>query len=254
MTPRSEDFCPIPNIFTMVVCTIRDQAMNELFRNDSIRVESHPGPSNENFGLFWMDMPKKSANVLTSKMFEDIDHAWDFVESQNLAGIVILSAKEKIFVAGADLVAISETLDWSDERIHQFCEDGRNIFSRFRSNSFPVVAAVHGACVGVLLSPFDPVLWDRQRVQQLFDFEQVLEIYKPKEQRVYGYYVLPILAGDRLVGRVDLKAHRNKKRDGGRLEVRALHFERDEPSAEDRAAAASALGRLANSLALSLDV
>lgn len=101
---------------------------------------------------------------------------------------------------------------------------------------------------GVLLSPFDPVLWDRPRVRLLFDFDQILEIFKPAPTRQYGYYCLPVLAGDRLVARFDLKAHRNQ----GRLEILAAHFEEPSPSAADRAAAHTALMRYSHSLELSL--
>lgn len=104
---------------------------------------------------------------------------------------------------------------------------------------------------GVLLSPFDPVLWRRTRVAHLFGFDQILEIFKPASRRRYGYYCMPVLAGDRLVARFDLKAHRRQ----GRLDVLALHYEAEgaKPPAADRAAAESALSRFAESVELAVD-
>jgi len=73
----------------------------------------------------------------------------------------------------------------------------------------------------VLLCPFDNLLWDRPLLERLFGFRHVIEVYKPEPERAYGYYVLPLLAGDRIVGRADLKADRAQ----GVLDVRRFHTE-----------------------------
>ena len=72
-----------------------------------------------------------------------------------------------------------------------------------------------------LLSPFDPLVWDRNRARKLFDFDYTIECYTPAAKRRYGYFTLPILHCGRLIGRLDPKAHRAQ----GVFEIKALHLE-----------------------------
>ncbi len=70
-----------------------------------------------------------------------------------------------------------------------------------------------------LLSPFDSLVWDRERTERLFAFRHRLEAYTPKPKRVHGYFSMPLLVGDALVGRVD------PGRDGGSFVAKAVHLE-----------------------------
>jgi len=89
-----------------------------------------------------------------------------------------------------------------------------------------------------LLSPFDNLICDRLRAEQLFDFKFRMEIYVPQAKRQYGYYVLPILHGDRLIGRIDPKMDR----ENGWLIINAVYAEPDAPMT--RTAARSVAGAI----------
>ena len=94
------------------------------------------------------------------------------------------------------------------------------------------------ASATTLLSPFDPVVWDRKRALELFDFDYRIECYTPAPKRQYGYFVLPILSRGKLVGRLDAKAHRQ----AGVFEVKSLYLEPGQKPTQ----------RLADDLALAL--
>jgi uncharacterized protein YcaQ len=97
-----------------------------------------------------------------------------------------------------------------------------------------------------LVSPFDPIMWNRIPTQRVFGFAYQIEIYVPEAKRKYGYYVLPFLMGDRFVARVDLKADRKQKV----LMVPAAHLEPRTDAKRVAAELAGELRRLAEWLGL----
>jgi uncharacterized protein len=113
---------------------------------------------------------------------------------------------------------------------------------RHRDTGAPRKAGGHA-----LLSPFDPLVWERSRAERLFDFRYRIEIYTPQEKRVFGYYVLPFLEGDRLTARFCLKADRQD----GVLRVNTSHAENDIDPVRTAEAAAPELRRMAHWLGLS---
>lgn len=113
-------------------------------------------------------------------------------------------------------------------RLAELVEDGRLIEAEVEGWNRPAI--LHPEAVApraidacTLLSPFDPVVWFRERASRMFGFDYRIEIYVPASKRVYGYYVLPFLLGDELVARVDLKTDRAE----GVLRVKAAFSEPD---------------------------
>lgn len=101
-------------------------------------------------------------------------------------------------------------------RVAELAEDGRLVevtVEGWKHPGFmhPEAFRPRGVDVATILSPFDPIVWNRDRAERLWDFEYRIEIYTPAARRVYGYYVMPVLVGDTLVGRLDLKTDREAR-------------------------------------------
>ena len=129
-----------------------------------------------------------------------------------------------------DLLSIQEVRDWLS------CQSNETVVSveiksagKSKPREFHARADIETVLNGLpklpdrvrVLSPFDPVIRDRNRLQWLFNFNYRIEIYVPEEKRKYGYYVFPILEKDRVIGRIDMRAHRQENE----LQVKRLWLE-----------------------------
>ncbi|MGE0493616.1 MAG: winged helix-turn-helix domain-containing protein [Vulcanimicrobiota bacterium] len=107
---------------------------------------------------------------------------------------------------------------WCDQNLPKVRVDGRELYARA---DFEQLEIGEPAARMRLLAPFDPLVRDRKRVAWLFDFDYRFEAFVPEQKRQYGYYVLPILEGERLVGRLDAKFERPQSQ----IVVRGLWWE-----------------------------
>ncbi|HEV7375062.1 MAG TPA: crosslink repair DNA glycosylase YcaQ family protein [Pyrinomonadaceae bacterium] len=117
-------------------------------------------------------------------------------------------------LADEGLLLRAKVAGWEEEAF--FHPDNRKLVEQAANNSLQPELTM-------LLSPFDPLVWDRARAREMFDFDYRLECYTPAPKRRYGYFTLPILHKNKLIGRLDPKAHRKE----GLFEVKSLHLEPD---------------------------
>jgi uncharacterized protein len=141
--------------------------------------------------------------------------------------------------------------DQAKQRLAELVESGELIPVRVEGSTQRHYLSAHASeprdmSAMALLSPFDPLIWDRDRTERLFGFRYRISIYTPEAERVHGYYVLPFLLGDRLVARVDVKADRANST----LVVPTVHVEPGERPTEVAAELAVELRRMADWLEL----
>jgi uncharacterized protein YcaQ len=157
-----------------------------------------------------------------------------------------------------DLIELAEARDWAKAALRkkQIVEisvtniDGSaRLALALPSIEAEIAALAPSQTPARFLSPFDPAIRDRKRALRLFGFDYTIEVFVPERKRRYGYYVLPILEGERFIARADLKAHRAE----GRIEVKGLWPEPgvalDRRSKDAIDAATAELGRFATSSA-----
>jgi len=192
MITRRERFQRVYDLAERVLAKLDPPVDNELLRLDHAALRRH----------FILETVR-ALGVTQSRWIADYYRLKPSVTDRELEPLVAAGELLRVQVAGWDVPAY----------VH-------------RDNADLLAQATQGklrATHTTLLSPFDPVVWDRARAQALFGFEYTIECYVPAPKRRFGYYVLPILHRGRLVGRLDAKAHRSE----GVFEIKALFLEPD---------------------------
>jgi uncharacterized protein YcaQ len=217
---------------------------NDGFRRDILRLLGDSGP------LASRDIPDTSAVPWASTGWTNNRNVTQMLEYLMMRGEVAIAGRvrrerlwdlpERVYPAGVVVPSVEEAARIKDERrlaslgvarkkgtkmplepIH-VGEAGEPAIVEGVAGEWRVdPAALDGEFEGrtALLSPFDRLVYDRARARELFDFEYTLELYKPAAKRRWGYYALPILHHDRLIGKVDAAADRT----GSVLRVHAIH-------------------------------
>jgi uncharacterized protein YcaQ len=217
---------------------------NDSFRRDILDLLADSGP------LTSRDIPDTCVVPWTSTGWTNNRNVTQMLEFLLMSGEVAISARvgrerlwdlaERVYPADVDTPSVEEARRVKNERRLRSLG-----IARAKSTAMPI-EPVHVGDVGepavvegvggewrvdpealdqdfegrtALLSPFDRLVYDRVRAQELFDFEYVLEMYKPKDKRRWGYFALPVLHEDRLVGKLDATADRKRSV----LEVHAVH-------------------------------
>ena len=173
----------------------------------------------------------RAGHVAARRRPNDFARVYDLAERAIPAGVLDRpgpgehDAKKELLVLAARAHGVGTASDLADYHrlthtrpmFAELVEEGRLI--RTSVDGWTQPAYLHPDAVvprrvaaRALLSPFDPVVWNRDRTERLFGFRYRIEIYTPAPERVFGYYVLPFLLGDELVARVDLKADRANAR------------------------------------------
>ncbi len=243
-----------PRDVPAVIAEVRDAQMyastaawletNEPFRRDILALLEKEGP------LLSRDIPDTSVEPWPSSGWTNNRNITRMLESLALRGHVAISGRkgrqrywnlpERVYPAGLPTLDLDSAVRHRNERRLAALGIARSTGPQMPGEppyvgdageeaeveGVPGSWRVHPAYVGLpfegrtaLLSPFDRLIHDRVRAEQLFGFEYVLEMYKPKDKRRWGYFALPVLHGDRLVGKLDATADRKT----GTLVVNAIH-------------------------------